>query len=146
MTTPVGKHAIISEALNYRLSTLVLNPVRRVAWPDESFAPIVGEIYFEPSYIPNRTDFGEVGGTLRRHRGLYQVDVKGPEDKGPVPQLEIADLIIEHFVSQIIVRNGASIRIGSFDGSSAVPYPAPELIVNGWRTIPITIPWWCDTF
>ena len=146
MATPVGKHAIISEALGYRLSLLVMVPERRVAYPNISFSPIEGEIYLRSAYLPNQSDFGAVGSNLRRHVGLYQVDVVGPTNAGPVPQLEVVDAVIEHFVGQNIVRNSKTIRIGAFDGSSGVPSAAPELIQDGWRTIPITIPWWCDTF
>jgi len=146
MATPVGKNAIILEALGYKLSTLVLSPTRRVAWPDLTFTPLVNEIYLRPRFLPGRSNFGAVGSTLRRHVGIYQVDVCGPPTKGSIPQMEVVDAVIEHFVSQVIVRNNASIRIGSYDGSSGVPYQSPELLEGGWRTIPITIPWWCDTF
>lgn len=146
MATPVGKHAIISEALDYRLSTLVTSPVCRIAHRSASFAPTIGETYLRPNYLPNATDYGAVGSTLRRHVGLYQVDVVGPVNVGPVPQLEIVDAVIEWFVAQTIARNSLRIRIGTYDGNPGVPYPSPELIDGGWRTIPITIPWWCDTF
>lgn len=146
MTTPVGKHSIISEALDYRLNSISLSPSRRIANLGDSFQPVVGEIYLRPSYLPNRSDYAAVGTTLRRHTGLYQVDVVGPTNQGNIPQIEVVDSVIEWFAGQIISRNSLHIRIGSYDGSGGVPYPSPELNAGGWRTIPITIPWWCDAF
>lgn len=143
-----GKTAAIANALKYRLSTLTLSPVRRIAWPNAAFAPVAGEIYLEPTVLPNRTDYGAVGANApRRHQGLYQISVRGPAIT-PTPEVqdEIADLIIEHFEAETIISNGVTVRIGSFDGSPGLPYRVSALIESGWRNIPVTIPWWCDTF
>lgn len=145
MATPVGNQAIIREALDYWLSTLVTEPPSRVAWPNLTFKPSMNEVYLSPSYLPNRTDWGGVTTAFRRHRGIYQVSVRGPVDVGPIPLAEIADKVIELFTAQNIVRNGITVRIGSFDGTEGVPYQSPELIAGGWRVIPVTIPWWADT-
>lgn len=145
MTT--GKLTSIKEALDYKLSTLSLSPSRRVAYEGTVFEPVVGEIYLRSNFIPNQTDLGGVGiNAPRRHRGIYQVTVAGPTNVGTVTQSEVADLVIEHFVQQTITRNGLTVRVGSYDGSPSVPYAAPMLIVDGWLNIPVTIPWWCDTF
>lgn len=141
-----GKTARIFEALNYRLSTLTLSPTRRVAWPNLSFVPVVGEIYLKPAHLPVRADYAAVGTVMRRHTGLYQVSVFGPVNVTPVTQDEIVDLIVEHFAAQTITRNSQTVRIGRVDGESSVPTVAPELIEEGWRQVPITIPWYCDTF
>lgn len=147
MATPVGKNSIIREALDYRLSTLVLSPVRRVFYEGSVSAPATGEICLVTHYMPNGTDFGSVGANApRRHRGIYQIDVKGPTNGGPIPQSEVVDAVIEHFISQYITRNGLTVRIGTFDGGPSVPSAAPELTENGWTTIPVSVPWWCDTF
>lgn len=160
MTT--GKLTSIEESLNYFLSTLVLSPTRRIAFPGDTFEPIANEIYLRPSFIPNRTDFGGVGvGAPRRHAGLYQVDVVGPVNVGVVTQSEIGDLIIEFFIQKVIIRNGIRVRIGAFDGNTSLPYRSPALVGGsnqafgtsnrsvkelGWFVVPVTIPWWCDTF
>lgn len=146
--TVTGKTASISDALSDRLRQLTLSPPRRVAWPGMVFTASVGEIYLEPRLLPNTTDFGAVGvNAPRRHRGLYQVTVYGPAiAASPEPQDEIVDRVIEHFVAQTITRNGVTVRIGSFDGSPSVPYPSSALIAKGWRSVAVTIPWWCDTW
>lgn len=145
--TITWKNAGIAEALDYKLSTLTLSPVRRVSWRNLPFTPVTNEIYLKPFYMPAGSNYAAIGADLRRHIGLYQVNVVGPVGVTPVTQDAIADLIVEHFVNQTISRNGLLVRIGVITGSSgnSVPSPAPEIIVDGWRTIPITVPWWLDT-
>lgn len=143
-----GKTASIANALKYRLGQLTLSPTRRIAWPNIAFVPVDGEIYLEPRFLPNTADYGAVGANApRRHRGLYQVGVRGPAlTPTPEAQDEVADAVIDHFAGQTISRNGVSVRIGSFDGSSGLPYRGSALTQSGWSIIPVTIPWWCDTF
>lgn len=143
-----GKTALIEGALHYRLSELVLSPARRVAWPDNDiFVPDTDEIYLVPSIFFNRTDFAAVGSNApRRHRGLYQVIVKGPKNKGVKVQGEICDLIIEHFVSQNLERGGVRVRVGASDGGPSIPSRSQATSDDVWRNTPITIPWWADTF
>jgi hypothetical protein len=65
-----------------------------------------------------------------------------------VPQDQVADAVVEHFADQIIRRNYLDIRIGSINGigSGGVPYVSREITSDGSRMVPVTIPWWCDSF
>lgn len=141
----VGKLSGIEDALNFRLSQLVLVPVRRVAWPSISFIATIGELYLEPSFMPNRSQVAEIG-LMRRHVGIYQIIVRGPINTDLAPLTEIADLIIEHFFDVTIVRNGLTVRVGSFDGGQSLPYRMSAFPNEGWRALPVTVPWYCDTF
>lgn len=143
-----GKYVKIEDALSFRLASLALSPTRRVAWPRAAFDPVVGEIYLAPTFFPNGSDLGAVGiNAPRRHRGIYQVTTRGPKT-GPLTLEadEVADLVIEHFAQQTITQGGLSVRIGSFDGSPSVPSRSRAIEDGVWRAVPVSIPWWCDTF
>jgi len=140
-----GKLSGIEDALHYRLNALGLSAP--IAWPGAAFQPVVGQTYVAPSILPNRTDYAAVGSNSpRRHRGLYQVIIYSPINEGSLPAAEIADQIIEQFAGVTIDKNSLRVRIGSFDGSPALPYRGTSLDQDGWRLTPVTIPWWCDTF
>lgn len=143
-----GNTARIERALHYRLSQLVLVPPRRVASPGEGFTPIVGEVYLASGTLWNTTERGELGpGAARRHRGIFQVNVRGPQAGNPEPQTEVADSIIEHFDRQVIALNSVTVRIGTFDGGGrAVPWRGSAITESGWRLIPVSVPFWCDVF
>lgn len=149
--TIVGQNAAIGETLDYWLSTLDVSALSisapRVAWRNLAFTPILGETYLRPAILPANSDYGSVGTNMRRHIGLYQVNVVGPIAVSAVPQDQIADAIVELYINQAISRNGILVRIGKTDGGiNGIPYVSSELTVGGWRTVPVTIPWWCDTF
>jgi hypothetical protein len=143
-----GNTTRIENALLYRLSTLVLDPVRRIAQPGDSFTPIVGEIYLAPGVLWNRSERGEIGGSAaRRHIGILQVNVRGPAlSASPEPLAEVADAIIEWFDLQVVTRNSVTVRIGSFTGGPGVPWRGGVIIDAGWALIPVSIPFWCDVF
>ena len=142
-----GKTARISDALNYHLTLLVLSPVRRIAWRGLAFEPVKGEVYLEPSYLPNQSDYAAIGANApRRHKGLYQITVVSPINAGEVTADEIADLVIEHFEAETITRNSQTVRIGSFDGSPGLPYRVSTFPSEGWNRTAVTVPWWTDTF
>lgn len=144
MTT--GRTASIEDALLYHLSVLILAPAWPIAWPNLAFTPQIGQAYLEPRFLPNVTDRAGAGtNAARRHRGLFQVTCFGTENTGSAPSSEVADAIIEHFGPDVVIdRNGVRVRIGSFDGSSSVPYRSQGFNENGWWVVPVTIPWWCD--
>lgn len=142
-----GNTARIERALHYRLSTLSLSPTRRIAQPGQVFTPVVSEIYLSPGFLWNSTERGEIGGqAARRHIGIFQVAVRGPDLGNVETQTEIADLIIEHFDRQVIAREGVTVRIGSFNGGRSVPWRGSAIIEGGWRLVPVSVPFWCDVF
>jgi hypothetical protein len=142
-----GNTAKIERALRYRLSTLTLSPTRRFADEGQNFTPIKGEIYLDPGTLWNPSERGEIGARApRRHVGIYQVALYGPASGNPETETEIADLIIEWFDRQVITLNGVTVRVGSFDGGRSVPWRGSAIVQDGWRLIPVSIPFWCDIF
>ena len=142
-----GATTRIEKALLDKLRLLTLSPVRRVAWPGMSFVPVIGEIYLAPGILWNTSERGEVGSqAARRHVGIFQVNVRGPAIGNPETDAEIADLIIEHFDREVISHNSVLVRIGSFTGGRAVPWRGGAITDDGWRLIPVSIPFWCDVF
>lgn len=146
MTT--GKTASIEDALLARLGTLVTTPPCQFAWPSIDYTPAQGQPYLLPSVMPNRTDEGGLGaGAPERHLGLFQVTVYAPSGSGVAPASELADQVIAHFPrGSVIVGSGVRVRVGSFNGSSGVPYRSQGYSENGWTVVPVTIPYWCDIF
>lgn len=145
MTT--GRRASIFEALDFTLRQIVLSPTRRIAIRNVKFTPVADEIYLVPSMLPARSDFVGVGTNIERNIGLFQVNIVGPTEKNAIDQDEVADAVCEHFKTNYkINRNGVLVRIGVTTGSTGggVPYVSPEIVADGWRTLPVTIPWWCD--
>lgn len=144
---PTGNTTRIEGALLYRLSTLVLTPPRRIAWPGLAFTPVVGEIYLAVGFLWNGIERGETGSrAARRHYGIFQVNVTGPSVAGVEPDAEVADKIIEHFDRQVINRNDVIVRVGSFSGGRSVPWRGSTVVETGWRLIPVSVPFWCDVF
>jgi hypothetical protein len=142
-----GNSARIETALQYRLRTLELDPVRRIAWADSAFQPIADEIYLEPGTLWNPTQRGEIGTRApKRYVGIFQVLVHGPVLGDQNAQKEVADAIIEWFDRQVITRNDVTVRIGSFEGGRSVPWRGSSIVQGAWRLIPVSIPFWCDVF
>lgn len=144
-----GNTTRIEKALLYRLSQLVLSPVRRFALPGVDFTPVVNEIYLAPGTLWNTSERGEVGpNAARRHRGIFQINVRGPALGNRETDAEIADLIIEHYDRQVIVYGGVTVRVGNFDGGQSVPYRGSAITdtTTGWRLIAVSVPFWCDIF
>lgn len=144
-----GNTTRIEKALLSRAASLVLSPVRRIAWPGTAFTPITNEIYLSPGILWNTSERGELGpNAARRHRGIFQVNVRGPAVGNPETDAEVADAIIEWFDKQVIVNSGVTVRIGNFDGGNSVPSRGGAIpdAATGWRLIPVSIPFWCDIF
>ena len=142
-----GNTTRIERALLTRLASLTLSPARPIAWPGASYTPTVGTIYLAPSILWNSSERGEIGSAAaRRHVGIFQVNVRGPAIGNPETDAEIADRIIEHFDRQVITLNSITVRIGSFNGGRAVPWRGQAIPDDGWRLIPVSIPFWSDIF
>lgn len=143
-----GKGASIEDALFTHLALLVTTPATLVAWPDLPFAPDIAAPYLEPFVLPNQTDLAGLGtGAARRHFGLLQVTVRAGEGTGAATTSQIADQIIEHFAPDTVISaNSIRVRIGAFNGGPAVPYRSQGFNENGYRVVPVTIPYWCDIF
>lgn len=135
----------IEAALHDKLKSVIASftPVPPVAWPNKSYQPVVGTSFLMPRFFPNDSDWGELGQRLTRHRGLYQVTVRGPIDSGN-KDAAVADNIIAGFKAAVCELGGVRVRIGSFDGTPGVPYRQGAFEDGSWNLTPVTIPWWSD--
>lgn len=146
MTT--GITASIENALLTFLGTLVTTPACEIAWPGLPYQENVGTSYLRPSVLPNRPDLAGVGvGAAERHYGLFQVLVHADTALGAVTASEIADQVRTHMkLGTVIDANGVRVRIGTFNGGNGVPWVSQGINTNGFRVVPVTIPYWCDIF
>lgn len=145
---PVGKHSRIEDALLARLAALTLSPTVPVAWPNLSFTPTIGQPYLEPTFLPNKTEYGGIGpGAPIRHFGLFSVAVFGAVNVASSANSEIADSVIEHFAPPLTLdAEGLALFIGSFNGSNHRPWRSTAFPKDGWLMISVTVPWYCDAF
>lgn len=130
-----GVETRIAEALFARLASLVLSPAVPVAWPGRDFR--ASGAYLRPSFLPAATAAFSVrpDGT-NEHRGLLQVDVFWPEDKGLTEPMERASEVIAHFKrGTTMYREGVKVRV------VRPPYPSPALQEPGWLQVTVSIPY-----
>lgn len=144
----IGPTASIEKTLLDYLATLVTVPAFAVAWPNLGYEPVPGSSYLRASVLPNQTDLAGVGpGAAERHVGLFQVLVNGDENVGSAAVSDVADQVRTFFkTGTVIAGNGVRVRIGSYNGSNGVPWVSQGFNENGFRVIPVTIPYWCDIF
>lgn len=96
----------IETALFARAAALILSPAWPVAWPNNTFTPVVTG-YLAVNHLPNGARRVFIGSAGPHHRlGLLQVSVFAPLNKGASPATEIAGKVAEHFPCDIKLRSG----------------------------------------
>lgn len=75
----MGVFTNIEAALNTRLATLSASPA--VAWPNTNYQPTENTTYLRPTLLPASTVLNTMAG-MEEHKGIYQVDVYVPLEKG----------------------------------------------------------------
>lgn len=75
----MGIFTNIETALHTRLATLSASPP--VAWPNVAYIPVEGTSFIRPSLLPSSTALECLSGA-EEHKGIYQVDVFVPLEKG----------------------------------------------------------------
>jgi hypothetical protein len=75
----MGVFTNIEAALNTKLSTLTSSPP--VQWPNMDYSPAQGTVYLRPTVMPATGDLATLQGQYL-HKGLYQIDVFCPINKG----------------------------------------------------------------
>jgi hypothetical protein len=125
----------IWNALKARLSTLALNPVHPVAWPNESFnTPENG--YLRVNHIPNINNRLFLKGADPHQRlSILQIDVFEKINEDASVAIELAGLVAAHFPADLKMM---------FQGVGARVTRAPEVaqsIPDGSHLLtPVTIP------
>lgn len=92
----MGVFSNIEIALNTRLATLSNLPV--VAWPNTSFKPVENVLFIRPTILPVGASLNQLNGT-ELHKGIYQVDVYVPVEKGVLVLNNLLDSIKSLFSS-----------------------------------------------
>jgi hypothetical protein len=131
-----GVETRIYEALAAQLAALALTPAMPIAWPNVDFKPPATG-YLRASFLPAATGaFARSGTGSNEHRGIFQIDVFWPENKGETEPSNKAAAIIAHFKrGTVLSREGATIRIDD------PPYRGPSLQEPGFLQIPVSVPY-----
>lgn len=105
----MGVYTNITAALNTRLSSLASHPP--IAWPNTKYIPIIGTTYLRPTLLPAETVLSSLA-RGQTHRGIYQVDVFVPVEKGINTLTTWLDAIEGHFAAQdILVSSSTKVYI-----------------------------------
>jgi hypothetical protein len=102
----MGVYTDIEAALNSRLNSLASHPP--IAWPNVRYNPSEGTTYLRPTVLPAQS--GEA--TLDGHtieRGIYQIDIYVPLEKGISTITTWMDNIRSHFPIGTNLTAGSSI-------------------------------------
>lgn len=98
-----GVFSDIESSLNSRLSSAPGLPA--VQWPNVKYQPKENITFVRPTILPATTELYRVNdGSL--HRGIYQVDVFAPLEKGTKDLNEVLDSIEEHFRASRSLTSG----------------------------------------
>ncbi len=92
----MGVFSNIEIALNTRLATL--SPLPLVAWPNVEFEPKENILFIRPTVLPVGSNLNQLNGT-ELHKGIYQVDVYVPLEKGILVVNNLLDSIKTLFSS-----------------------------------------------
>ncbi len=75
----MGVFTNIEAALHTRLATLTSSPP--VAWPNVAYRPTENTTFIRPTVLHSDTNLNTLAG-MQEYRGIYQVDVYVPLEKG----------------------------------------------------------------
>lgn len=79
-----------------------------IAWPNVKFEPTNNTAFVTPNIIPGSN---EVSTSVEKYKGIYQVDINVPLNKGTLQLYSIADAIKTYFQAARLVENGQTIHI-----------------------------------
>lgn len=75
----MGTISNIENALNGRLAELSNSPP--VSWPNMKYIPVEGRTFLRPTVIPGTANLESFSGS-ESHKGIYQIDIFCPLEKG----------------------------------------------------------------
>ena len=96
----MGVFTNIEAALNTRLATLSGSPA--VQWPNTGYRPTENTTYLRPTILPTSTDLESFAGA-EIHKGIYQIDVFVPLEKGVNTLNTLLDSIADLFTSDKVL-------------------------------------------
>ncbi len=75
----MGVFTNIEVALHTRLATLSGSPT--IWWPNAAYTPVENSVFLRPTLLPAETKLNTIAG-MEEHKGIYQIDVFVPLEKG----------------------------------------------------------------
>ena len=124
----------IQKALAKKLEAVAALLGVPVAWENTKFTPPQSGIYLEEDFLPAENEDIFVQGTKAVRRGIYQVTVVYPLDKGTQAARSLADNIAEAFPNNAVLAAGPLFVNGFADVFSGIPDD------TAYR-IPVSIPY-----
>lgn len=114
----MGIYSDISNALNTRLSTLSNAPT--ILWPNHKANLVPGNTYLRPTLLPAQTNIGTFARS-QHHKGIYQVDVFVPLEKGISTINTLLDNLETHFATDLTLSSGShTVYIGASGRGNSV--------------------------
>ncbi len=96
----MGVFTNIEAALHTRLATLSGSPA--VQWPNVHYQPIENTTFLRPTVLPASTTLESFDGA-EIHKGIYQIDVFVPTEKGVSALNTLLDSIADLFTSNKVL-------------------------------------------
>ncbi|MGI4847553.1 MAG: phage tail terminator-like protein [Janthinobacterium lividum] len=115
--------AIIRELFEARLTAWAAarTPALRIAYENNSFNPITGEVYLRAFVLPGTTFSDDLAGSHRGYVGLYQVSIVVPRNSGNRVSGQIERELDELFPVNLRLTGGLTLQILTpMSGSTAM--------------------------
>jgi len=128
--------------IEHALNALILTAAGStpLAWENMRYEPVIGTSYIQVFHAPLRTtpeSLGYAGFTA--HRGLTQLNVHTPVERGTKAAVTLADQLTGVIRRGIVATyNGVPVRILGLS-------LGPTDIQKAWAILPVTINWHCYT-
>lgn len=130
-------HRLIKAALDTKLNTVYTS--NKIAWELTQFAPVKGQDFAKPYYLPAESRQAALGSTAAdREVGVYQVSVYSPSKNGIVAAQTLADLVKTGF------RRGTTLTASTVAVVVEQVHIKPAVIETDWTVIPVDINWRSD--
>ena len=125
--------SMVRSELEQRLSTWAnsFNPVIPVAWENVAFE-LPDDQYVQPFLIPATTINPTVDANRKRYIGIFQINVYVKSGGGTKKINELVDSLINYFP---VVPKTGNVSI------EQTPYSSVGTTVDGWRVVPVSIPY-----
>lgn len=129
---------LIRRAFENRL--LAMAPALATALQNAKFEPVLGTPYQRLYLLPAEPATVDIGLATTDERGIFQVSLCYPQEKGPGAAEARAELIRQHFsVGTEMIESGLRIRV------TRKPAIAAGIPDGAWWMVPVSIRYRCFT-
>jgi hypothetical protein len=125
------------QALEVRLAALT--PALDTAWENVVFAPKDDEPFQEVRLLPNDPDNASLGGAYYRERGILQIEMAYPLQKGAKAAQDRAILTQNHFKrGTVLTAGGVNVTV------ETTPAIGPGFIAHDRWRVPVSVRWYAE--